>query len=162
MKILVIEDDREAARYLEKAFAEAGHSADIAGDGETGYTLAEQGTYDALVVDRMLPRRDGLSVVAALRAQGNDTPALILSALGQVDDRVTGLQGRRRRLPYQALCVLRAAWPASRSCKGDRARKRRKRSIASAISNSTACRIPPNGQVRSSSSSRANSVCSNI
>ena len=65
---------------------------DIAGDGETGYTLAEQGTYDALVVDRMLPRRDGLSVVAALRAQGNDTPALILSALGQVDDRVTGLR----------------------------------------------------------------------
>ena len=92
MKILVIEDDREAARYLEKAFAEAGHSADVAGDGETGYTLAEQGTYDALVVDRMLPRRDGLSVVAALRAQGNDTPALILSALGQVDDRVTGLR----------------------------------------------------------------------
>ncbi|MDQ0998544.1 two-component system OmpR family response regulator [Phyllobacterium ifriqiyense] len=92
MKILVIEDDREAARYLEKAFNEAGHSADIAGDGETGYALAEQGAYDALVVDRMLPRRDGLSVVAALRAQGNDTPALILSALGQVDDRVTGLR----------------------------------------------------------------------
>ena len=53
---------------------------------------AEQGSYDALIVDRMLPRRDGLSVVAALRAQGIDTPALILSALGQVDDRVTGLR----------------------------------------------------------------------
>ena len=150
MKILVIEDDREAARYLEKAFAEAGHSADIAGDGETGYALAEQGTYDALVVDRMLPRRDGLSVVAALRAQGNDTPALILSALGQVDDRVTGLTPSP------------SSWLASKFCKGDRAQKRRKRSIALAISNSTACRTPPSGPVRSLSSSRANSVCSNI
>lgn len=92
MKILIIEDDREASRYLEKAFAEAGHSADIAGDGETGYALAEQGAYDILIVDRMLPRRDGLSVIAALRARGIETPALILSALGQVDDRVTGLR----------------------------------------------------------------------
>ena len=72
MKILVIEDDREAARYLEKAFSEAGHSADIAGDGETGYALAENGSYDVLVVDRMLPKRDGLSVVAGLRAKGMD------------------------------------------------------------------------------------------
>jgi len=92
MKILVIEDDREAARYLEKAFAEAGHAADIAGDGETGYALAENGNYDVLVVDRMLPRRDGLSVVAQLRARGKTTPVLILSALGEVDDRVTGLR----------------------------------------------------------------------
>lgn len=92
MKILVIEDDREAARYLEKAFTEAGHSADIAGDGETGYTLAENGSYDVLVVDRMLPKRDGLSVVAGLRARGMETPVLILSALGEVDDRVTGLR----------------------------------------------------------------------
>jgi two-component system, OmpR family, response regulator len=92
MKILIIEDDREAARYLEKAFAEAGHAADIAGDGETGYALAESGKYDVLIIDRMLPRRDGLSVIAGLRAKGLDTPALILSALGQVDDRVTGLR----------------------------------------------------------------------
>ena len=92
MKILVIEDDREAAAYLEKAFAEAGHTAHIAGDGETGFTLADAGDYDVLVVDRMLPRRDGLSVVAGLRARGKDTPVLILSALGEVDDRVTGLK----------------------------------------------------------------------
>lgn len=92
MKILVIEDDREAATYLEKAFAEAGHTAHVAGDGETGFTLADAGDYDVLVVDRMLPRRDGLSVVAGLRARGNDTPVLILSALGEVDDRVTGLK----------------------------------------------------------------------
>lgn len=92
MKILVIEDDRDSAQYLEKALAESGHSADIAGDGETGFSLADTGTYDVLIVDRMLPRRDGLSVVAALRAKGNATPVLILSALGEVDDRVTGLR----------------------------------------------------------------------
>jgi two-component system OmpR family response regulator len=92
MKILVIEDDSEAARYLQKAFSEAGHVTEIAGDGETGAALAETGNYDVLIVDRMLPRRDGLSVVAGLRAQGNKTPVLILSALGQVDDRVTGLR----------------------------------------------------------------------
>lgn len=92
MKILVIEDDREASRYLEKALNEMGHLVDVAGDGETGYTLAEHGNYDVLIVDRMLPRRDGLSVIAGLRAQGVETPVLILSALGQVDDRVTGLR----------------------------------------------------------------------
>lgn len=92
MKILVIEDDREASRYLEKALTETGHLVDVAGDGESGYALAESGTYDVLIVDRMLPRRDGLSVVAGLRAQGIETPVLILSALGQVDDRVTGLR----------------------------------------------------------------------
>ena len=92
MKILVIEDDREAAEYLEKALAEAGHTAHVAGDGETGFNLADTGDYDVLVVDRMLPRRDGLSVIAGLRARGNETPVLILSALGEVDDRVTGLR----------------------------------------------------------------------
>ena len=92
MKVLVIEDDREASRYLEKALTEAGHSADVAGDGETGETLAENGHYDVLIVDRMLPKKDGLSVIMALRAKGIGTPVLILSALGQVDDRVTGLR----------------------------------------------------------------------
>ena len=92
MKILIIEDDREAADYLEKAFTEAGHTAHVAGDGETGFALADSGDYDVMVVDRMLPRRDGLSVIAALRSRGNTTPVLILSALGEVDDRVTGLR----------------------------------------------------------------------
>ncbi len=92
MKILVIEDDREAAEYLEKALAEAGHTAHVARDGETGFALADSGDYDAMIVDRMLPRRDGLSVIAGLRSRGNTTPVLILSALGEVDDRVTGLR----------------------------------------------------------------------
>lgn len=92
MKILVIEDDREAADYLQKALGEAGHNTHLAGDGESGFALASDGDYDVLVVDRMLPKRDGLSVVAELRARGNTTPVLILSALGEVDDRVTGLR----------------------------------------------------------------------
>ncbi|MBX3568776.1 MAG: response regulator transcription factor [Rhizobiaceae bacterium] len=92
MKILVIEDDREAAEYLQKALDEAGHTVHLAGDGDTGLNLARTSDYDVLIVDRMLPRRDGLSVIAALRGQGNSTPALILSALGEVDDRVTGLR----------------------------------------------------------------------
>ncbi|CAN0653427.1 response regulator transcription factor [Nitratireductor aquimarinus] len=92
MKILVIEDDREAADYLKNAFAEAGHTADIARDGDTGFSMADTGSYDVFVVDRMLPRRDGLSIITELRDGGNDTPALILSALGEVDDRVTGLR----------------------------------------------------------------------
>jgi len=92
MKILVIEDDREAADYLSKAFAEAGHTAHLAADGEAGFAMADGGDYDVMVVDRMLPRRDGLSVIAGLRARGNATPVLILSALGEVDDRVTGLR----------------------------------------------------------------------
>lgn len=70
MKILIIEDDREAAKYLEKAFGEAGHRAHAVGDGETGFTLATTTDYDILVVDRMLPRRDGLSVIAGLRSRG--------------------------------------------------------------------------------------------
>jgi len=92
MKILVIEDDREAAEYLQKALGEAGHIAHLASDGETGFAIADSNEYDVLIVDRMLPRRDGLAVIAALRSRGNNTPVLILSALGEVDDRVTGLR----------------------------------------------------------------------
>src|SRR6476620_8690806 len=92
MRILIIEDDKEAASYLVKAFREAGHLADVAADGLDGYGMAESGAYDVLVVDRMLPKLDGLSLIRSLREQGVETPVLILSALGQVDDRVKGLR----------------------------------------------------------------------
>ena len=92
MRILIIEDDAEAAAYLLKAFSESGHVADHAGDGLSGYALAREGAYDVLIVDRMLPKMDGLSVIGGLRAQNITTPVLILSALGQVDDRVKGLR----------------------------------------------------------------------
>lgn len=92
MRILVIEDDPESSAYLARALGEAGHVADKAGDGETGEHMAASGRYDVLVVDRMLPRLDGLTMLKRLRAGGVDTPAIILSALGQVDDRVEGLR----------------------------------------------------------------------
>ena len=92
MRLLIIEDDREAAAYLVKAFREAGHLADSAHDGLDGYALACEGAYDVLIVDRMLPKLDGLSLIRSLREQGVSTPVLILSALGQVDDRVKGLR----------------------------------------------------------------------
>ena len=92
MRVLVIEDDRETAQFLQRSLRESGHAADVAGDGESGLALAREGRYDVLIVDRMLPRRDGLSVVQALRAEGARTPVLILSALGEVDDRVKGLR----------------------------------------------------------------------
>src|SRR6202049_1838526 len=92
MRLLIIEDDRESADYLAKAFREVGHVAELATDGEQGLALAESGDYDVLVVDRMLPKRDGLSLIGSLREKGNRTPVLILSALGQVDDRVKGLR----------------------------------------------------------------------
>src|SRR5271168_3736451 len=92
MRILIIEDDRDAAAYLAKAFREAGHITDQANDGVGGYDLALEGGYDVAVVDRMLPKMDGLSLIGALRAQKVETPILILSALGQVDDRVRGLR----------------------------------------------------------------------
>ncbi|MCU4182221.1 response regulator transcription factor [Bosea sp. BH3] len=92
MRLLIVEDDAEAAAYLTKAFREVGHVADHAADGLEGYAMAEGGGYDVLVVDRMLPRLDGLSLIRSLREQRDDTPALILSALAQVDDRVKGLR----------------------------------------------------------------------
>ncbi len=92
MRLLIVEDDREAADYLKKALREAGHMAEIANDGEAGLAIALDESFDVLVVDRMLPKRDGLSLVTELRKRGNETPVLILSALGQVDDRVTGLR----------------------------------------------------------------------
>lgn len=92
MHILLIEDDRNAANYLVKGLTESGHVVDHAADGEDGLHLALTGEYDILVVDRMLPKRDGLSVIRMLRADSNRTPVLVLSALGEVDDRVEGLR----------------------------------------------------------------------
>ena len=92
MKILVVEDEAETDLYLLKALKEAGHSADHAGDGDEGYVMASSQSYDALIVDRMLPKRDGLSMIKLLKQEGLTSPILILSALGDVDDRVKGLR----------------------------------------------------------------------
>src|SRR5947209_10467725 len=92
MKLLVIEDDRETAAYLVKGLGESGYTVDHSGDGREGLFLATSGSYDAIVLARMLPGMDGLAVLGALRGAGIRTPALILSALGSVDDRVKGLR----------------------------------------------------------------------
>ncbi len=92
MKLLVVEDDRETASYLQKGLGESGYIIDCAGDGRQGLFMASSGGYQAIVLDRMLPQMDGLSMLSALRAAEIRTPALILSALGTVDDRVKGLR----------------------------------------------------------------------
>jgi two-component system OmpR family response regulator len=92
MKVLIIEDDRESAAYLVKGLRESGYVVDHAPDGREGLFLGSAGGYDVLIVDRMLPGMDGLTVIGALRAADVRTPVLILSALGAVDDRVKGLR----------------------------------------------------------------------
>lgn len=92
MRILVIEDDRDAAIWLLKGLKESGHVVDHAADGEQGLAMALEGLHDILIVDRMLPKLDGLSIIRTIRSKNITTPALILSALSDVDERVRGLR----------------------------------------------------------------------
>jgi len=92
MNILVIEDDSDTANYLIKGLRESGHAVDHAAEGREGLYLAMEGCHEVMIIDRMLPGIDGLSIIRTLRAAGNRTPVLILSALGEVDDRVHGLR----------------------------------------------------------------------
>jgi two-component system, OmpR family, response regulator len=92
VRILVIEDDKDVASFIRNGLAQAGCNVDHAANGRDGLFLATTESYDALVVDRMLPGIDGLTVIRTLRASANTTPVLILSALGEVDDRVKGLK----------------------------------------------------------------------
>lgn len=92
MRILVIEDDLETALYIKKGLGEAGHLVDHVGEGKKGLLLATTEDYDVLIIDRMLPQVDGLTIVKTMRASDINSPVLILSALGEVDDRVQGLK----------------------------------------------------------------------
>jgi two-component system OmpR family response regulator len=92
MKILLVEDDRRASEYLAKGLRELGHVVELAFDGDAGLAAAQAGVYDVLVLDRMLPKLDGLEIVRRLRAGGSTAPILILSALDEVDERVQGLR----------------------------------------------------------------------
>ncbi len=92
MRLLVIEDDQEVSAYISKGMREAGHTVDTADNGKDGLFLATTEDYDVMIVDRMLPELDGLTIIKTIRGAGNTTPALILSALGEVDDRVKGLR----------------------------------------------------------------------
>jgi two-component system OmpR family response regulator len=92
-RILVIEDDPETASQLVDFLGTRGYQADLAHNGNDGLRLASSHSYAVMTIDRMLPGVDGLSIIRKLRESGNDTPALIVSALGEVDDRVRGLRG---------------------------------------------------------------------
>jgi len=92
MRILVVEDDEVAAEYVKKGLSEAGHVVDLAADGDTALEMAQAADYDALILDRMLPKRDGLQVLSDLREAGDAVPVLILSALGETDHKVEGLR----------------------------------------------------------------------
>jgi two-component system OmpR family response regulator len=93
MKILIVEDNERVAGFLVKGLREEGHTVDHAGNGRDGLFLASSESYDAIIMDRMLPGGiEGLAIISALRETGNKTPILILSALGEVDDRIRGLR----------------------------------------------------------------------
>lgn len=92
MRILIIEDDLEAAAAMTHGLTEAGYQCLHAPDGEAGLEEAGKGGFDVLIVDRMMPKKDGVEVVSTLRRQGDQTPVLFLSALGEVGDRVDGLK----------------------------------------------------------------------
>ncbi len=92
MRILIIEDDPGAADAMSRGLTEAGFETQMAADGDAGLKAAQKGGFDVLVVDRMMPKMDGVAVVETLRREGDQTPVLFLSALGEVSDRVTGLK----------------------------------------------------------------------
>ncbi len=138
-----------------------GHVADAAADGDDGLAMALDGQYDVLIVDRMLPKRDGLSVIGTLRAKGIETPALILSALGQVDDRVKGLRaGGDDYLPkpYSFSELLARVEVLARRRGGAVTRKP---FCMSAISNSTGCRTRSSAARKRFRCNRASSGCLN-
>lgn len=91
MKLLLVEDDTETANYIRQGLAELGHACDQLSSGLDGLTAALTDSYDAIILDRNLPQMDGLTVLKALRAERAEVPVLLLSALGQVEDRITGL-----------------------------------------------------------------------
>jgi len=92
MKLLVVEDDITTLDYIRKGFQEQGDTVDTAEDGQEGFFLASSEQYDVIILDRMLPKMDGLAILSGLRASDNVTPVIILSALSHVDERIKGLQ----------------------------------------------------------------------
>ena len=91
MKLLVVEDDVTTGEYIARGLREEGASVDLVADGREGLIQATSGTYDVMIVDRMLPEIDGMTLVKTLRGAGNLTPVLFLTSLGSVDDRIEGL-----------------------------------------------------------------------
>jgi DNA-binding response OmpR family regulator len=91
MRILIVEDERRLANFLKKGFEAESMAVDVAGDGDQGAALGREGNYDVIVLDLMLPGKDGIEVLREIRSAGKPTPILILSARGDVEDRIRGL-----------------------------------------------------------------------
>ena len=92
MRILVVEDDTDVSRYIKRGLTEAGHVVDVAESGTDGLAMAREERFDVLIVDRMLPGMDGITLIETLRRDNRKVPVLILSALGDLGDRVVGLR----------------------------------------------------------------------
>lgn len=92
MRILVIEDDADHAQFVRNGLIQSGHNVDVAGDGRDGLFMATEEKYDVIIVDRMLPKLDGLTILKTLRSNSDNTPILILSSLSSVDERIKGLK----------------------------------------------------------------------
>ena len=161
MRLLLIEDDPGVAAYIQKGLNESGHTVDPASDGKSGLALATSEDYDAMIIDRMLPGIDGIKIVKSIRAAGIDTPILILSALGEVDDRVVGLKaGADDYLPNHLPSVN--SMPGWKRCNGARQpASARTPASKSATSSSTNCPVRLHAQVKPSSYSRGSTACSN-
>jgi two-component system OmpR family response regulator len=93
MRILLIEDDPETSSFIAKNLRETGHVVHVSADGRDGLHQATGGAFDVIIVDRMIPQIDGLSLVKAARQAGVEAPMLMLTAMGRVEDRVAGLEG---------------------------------------------------------------------
>ena len=118
MRILLIEDDLETAEYVVEGLQSEGHELEVAMEGRAALVRAASESWDLLIVDRMLPGLDGLALVRTLRASGISTPALFLTTMGGLDDRVSGLNAGGGRLSGQTVRLCRTgraggcAWPA--------------------------------------------------
>ena len=121
-RILVIEDESETAKQISDFFATRGYRVDLAGNGNDGFRLGQSGAYAVMTIDRMLPGVDGIPIIQRLREAGIFTPALILSALGEVDDRVRGLRagGDDYLVKPFALCGIAGARRGSCASQCDR------------------------------------------
>ena len=159
MRILVVEDDKRTYDYVRKGFAEAGHVADVLVDGHDALAHASREPYDVLVVDRMIPGLDGLSLVKALRASGNTTPVLFLTAVGGVDDRVDGLEAGGDDYLVKPFAFPNS-WPASTRWRGVLPPRRNGPSSRCWTSNSTSCGGPAAGPAKPSSFCHASFLCS--
>lgn len=130
MKILLIEDDCETASYVARGLREHGHSVDLASDGHEGLMLAIGDAYDALIVDRMLPKLDGLALLKALRASAIGTPVLLLTAMGGIGDKVQGFEAGGDDYLVKPFCLCRVAracaviGPAPATCEPGQAARR--------------------------------------